>query len=429
MEDIRRGWSWNTRSTLILHLLLQKLSPGVRLLGLISVRFRANKPLRDLSDPTRKKVNYFEVKPNETPSSKMEVLRQENDHLMKLYEKSKTQLKECVEQNKVDRVKFIDELITLFMSLSKQKNAVHLTINLLKKFKLKSDSYKCISQMKVDSLDKTKFNQTHKNELEKEFEKEFYSKQSNEHLGKNYWYRWNTKPSGSEWSANDDEALKAKLKSLEEEISELSNKNKCMTEQIQQLKNSNDFYKSDNEKLTLGLKQSDAANKTLLRYIESRFEETDTLGQAVWNKIPKDAKHSEKANIINEYIQTKEESAPQDYLSYQNTFNLAWENINRAKFNEPVPTFMRWLITDIDQLPVSKSRVSHPKVKFESDGVEEVPLNRPGVLDIQRSAKKQTNFSMYKNTAVKKKNGTTASQQWGSEEGKFGNKFVTITDV
>jgi hypothetical protein len=54
-----------------------------------------------------------------------------------------------------------------------------------------------------------------------------------------------------------------------------------MIEQIQQLKNSNDFYKSDNERLTLGLKQSDAANKTLLRYIESRFEETDTLGQAV----------------------------------------------------------------------------------------------------------------------------------------------------
>lgn len=388
-----------------------------------------------MSDPTRKKVNYFEVKPNDTPSSKLEVLKQENENLMKLYEKSKAQIKEWIEQNKVDRVKFIDELIAIFTSLSKQKNAVNLTINLLKKFKLKSDSYKCISQMKVDSLDKLKFNQNHKNDLEQEFDKEFYSKQSNEYLSKNYWYRWNTKPSGSEWSATEDEALKIKLKTLEEELAGLSNKNKWMAEQIQQLKNSNDFFKANNETLTLDFKQADATNKTLLNYLQMIFEETDTLGREMWNRENKSGKCNEKVNIINEYIQTKEETGPHDYHSYQDIVVLSNPTIGthkdnkRPNFNEPMPAFFKWLITDIDQQPLSKPKICHQKVKFEGDDIEEVPLNRPSVLDIQRNAKKQTNFSMYKNTAVKKKNGMSSSHQWGPEEGRFGSLFAHLTYV
>jgi hypothetical protein len=47
-----------------------------------------------LSDPSRKKIKYFEMKPTEKPSSKIDMLRKENKSLLEMIEANKIQLKQ-----------------------------------------------------------------------------------------------------------------------------------------------------------------------------------------------------------------------------------------------------------------------------------------------------------------------------------------------
>jgi hypothetical protein len=67
--------------------------------------------VRDHSDPTRRKVNLFEIKPNERPTSKIEALKKENKDLFNMLETNKKLIKELYENSSKER-----EKVTLYFS-------------------------------------------------------------------------------------------------------------------------------------------------------------------------------------------------------------------------------------------------------------------------------------------------------------------------
>ena len=125
---------------------------------------------RDLSDPNRRKIKYFEMKPNERPGTKLESLKRENKNLMLMLEKSKIQLQRTIDSSKHERIKFIDELMKILTSLKGQKNSVSLAVSFLKKLKLDPDNPKTVRK---NETEKYKLTKTMKYEFERNIDNEF----------------------------------------------------------------------------------------------------------------------------------------------------------------------------------------------------------------------------------------------------------------
>lgn len=162
---------------------------------------------RDHSDPTRRKVNLFEIKPNERPTSKIEALKKENKDLANMLESNKQLIKELYESSNKEREKVIadftqfsascltyilqlvDELINLFNSLNNQKNGISVAINFLKQFKDKIEATASISNLTNDNDHKRNLTSKLKNDWGTDTFEKFDTKHSNEYLSKTYCHK------------------------------------------------------------------------------------------------------------------------------------------------------------------------------------------------------------------------------------------------
>lgn len=125
---------------------------------------------RDLSDPNRRKIKYFEIKQNERPATKLESLKSENKNLVQLLEKSKIQLEKIIDNSKKERIKFIEELIKILTSLKNHKNAVTQAVSFLKKLKLDPENPKSVRSSENELY---KLSQTSKLQIERDIDNEF----------------------------------------------------------------------------------------------------------------------------------------------------------------------------------------------------------------------------------------------------------------
>lgn len=315
-----------------------------------------------MSDPSRKKMSYFELKPNERPSSKIESLKRQNKDLKVMLETCEHKLKEWISSAKKERVKLVDEMITQFTIFSKQNNAVIQAIGFLKKLRWKLDTTKGLTHLRLSNTEKINFE----------------SKHSNEYLTKNCSYWWRTKPSGSECSVADEDSLKGRIKSLEDEVLKLKTDNKSLNSQLQSISTQKEAIENEFNVEREVFQQHLALNKTLLKMFENPGQEV---------------KSSEAIKIITECDQNKSTSG--EYRSHHNSDDRPKEDPIE------VPAFIRWLMADENMGPVVSNTPSpvKPKLVYEGKPSSIITVNRSS-FD-QNSSPKKTNFSMYRN-AVKK---------------------------
>ena len=84
------------------------------------------------------------------------------------------------------------------------------------------------------------------------FEK-FETKHSNEYLSKTYWHKWRTKPSSSDYSWNDEDLFKSKIKLLQESLELAEKRYSDADVEIIKLKKDIDLLRFENNNLKVSL--------------------------------------------------------------------------------------------------------------------------------------------------------------------------------